>query len=132
MKKIAIALILLLIASASADNVSYNGSDAPNYTNNSNSSNGTDIIINQTNNLFPDVDINFSDINMTEAGEKLKNATKTGYEPVDSSLQFLIDASPFILLIIGILVFIFAGFAKLIGILIIIIALIRLLQMMFF
>lgn len=72
------------------------------------------------------------DINTTELGEKFENATETGVGPLDQAIDFLSDASPFLLLIIGILLIVMAGFGKIIGIILIVLALIRLIWVMFF
>ncbi len=71
-------------------------------------------------------------INTTELGEKFKNATETGVGPLDQAINFLSDASPFLLLIIGILLIVLAGFGKIIGIVLIVLAIIRLIWLMFF
>ncbi len=76
--------------------------------------------------------IQLPDVNLTELGEKAKNATRTGVGPLDDVAGFLADASPFLLLIIGILLIVLSGFGKLIGIILVILALIRLVWMMFF
>ncbi len=72
------------------------------------------------------------EVNTSELADRAKNATKTGVGPIDQAMDFLADASPFLLLIIGILLIVLAGFGKIIGIILIILALIRLIWMMFF
>jgi hypothetical protein len=127
MKRILTLLIVLAaLQAACAEEVTYNTSEASDY-NETNGINESEIALNGSNGIIPDFGINFSEINTSELSEKALNATRTGVEPIDGTVQFLIDASPFLLLIIGIVVFLFAGFAKIIAIIIIIMAVIRLL-----
>ena len=53
-----------------------------------------------------------------------ENITETGISTIDQITNFLGDASPFLLLIIGVLLIVLSGFGKLIGIILIILALI--------
>ena len=78
---------------------------------------------------IPDINlpINTSGLN----GEGIINATKTGISEVDSFTQTLINLSPFLLLILGIVIFMLAGFAKIIAIILIAVAVIRIVMMLF-
>jgi len=135
MKKILTLLVILIILQpAMADEITYNGSDAPVYPD----SNLTVVIPNDTAaNLIPNItlpevnlsdinlSVNLSGINLTETSEELRNASQTGVGPIDQIVNFLYDASPFLLLIAGIALVVLSGFGKMIGIVLILLALIR-------
>lgn len=61
----------------------------------------------------------------------LSNATQTGVGPVDDTLNFLVSISPYLLLILGIVIILLSGFARIIGIILVILAIIRILWMIF-
>jgi hypothetical protein len=135
-KLVALFAVLMLLQLALADEVTYNGSsleynDTNITTDDLPDNNDTDA--NDTNNSGGlDIQLpSLPDVNMSELGEKFKNATKTGIEPVDQIGNFLADASPFLILIIGIALIVLSGFGKIIGIILIILALIRLLWVLF-
>jgi hypothetical protein len=71
----------------------------------------------------------FFGINKTQVEVALSNMTTnmTGVAPVDDMAKFLVDASPYLLLLLGIVLFVLSGFMKLLSIVIIVIALIRIL-----
>jgi hypothetical protein len=117
MKKIiAILAVLMLLQLAVADIVTYNTSE--NETNNETSEENTTEPENVTGLQLPE-------INKTEVEEKIGNVTETGIGPVDQITNFLVDASPFLLLVIGILLIVLSGFGKIIGIILVILALLR-------
>ncbi len=76
-------------------------------------------------------DIKLPKVNFSDWGDKLKNATSGDGGPVDSVVGFLTDASPFLLLVAGIILLILSGFGKLVGMLLIGLAVVRLLILMF-
>jgi hypothetical protein len=76
--------------------------------------------------------LNLSAVNTTNLSNKFQNVTHTGVQPVDDLTNFLISVSPFLLLIIGLIIFFLAGFAKIIAIVLIVLALIRIAWMIFF
>lgn len=80
---------------------------------------------NTTNGFLPD--INLPPMNTSN----LDNATHTGVGPVDDTVNFLIGISPFLLLILGIIILLLSGFARIIGIVLIILAVIRILWLLF-
>lgn len=136
MKKIlALIVVLAVLQVAAAEIVEYNGTNA--------TDNATNVTVpednttaNVTNETPADIawefpNLTIPEVNMTEAGELLDNATQTGIEPLDQISSFLIDASPFLILIIGVIFIIFSGFAKMIGIILVILALIRLAMFLF-
>jgi hypothetical protein len=106
MKKLVAILGVLILTNLVSADVFYNGSN--------------DSTLNDTNDTGPDYLDKIG--NMTE---KFRNDTRTGVGPIDQAVDFLIDASPFLLLIAGVLLIIFSGFAKIIGIIIVILAIIR-------
>jgi hypothetical protein len=73
------------------------------------------------------LNINLPEIN----GSQIINQTHTGVGPVDDALSFLISISPFLLLILGIVIILLSGFARIIGIILVILAIIRILWMLF-
>lgn len=107
MKKILALAVLLLVQTAVAEEFFANNTTADN---------------NNSAGWLPQV-------NLSDIGQKLGNATQTGLGPVDDALKFLGDASPFLLLIIGIVLIVLSGFGKLLGIILVVLALIRLLWM---
>ena len=70
-------------------------------------------------------------LNTTEIGEKLANMTETGVGPVDSISKWLIDLSPILLLILGVVLVLVSGFGKMIGFVLIALAVIRILWELF-
>ncbi len=133
MKKLFVLLALFAVLQIGlAEEVTYDGSEAPEY----NDSNLTVPIANDTNETnglvlpnitLPEVNLSNISINLTDAGDKLRNATTTGVSTLDQVTGFLYDASPFLLLIIGIALILLSGFGKTIGIILIVLALIRIL-----
>jgi len=75
--------------------------------------------------VFPN--INLPEINSSQ----ILNQTHTGVGPVDDTLSFLVSISPFLLLILGIAIILLSGFARIIGIILVILAIIRILWMIF-
>jgi ABC-type glycerol-3-phosphate transport system substrate-binding protein len=137
MKKLSLLLMLFVVllllagacaakdmeASAADTNDSENSDEAPNSSSDQEDNGGQSLDISN---------IPLPKVNMTEVGKKLENATQTGIEPVDDMTSFLANASPFLLLIAGLIIIFLAGFGKIIGIVLIILAVLRLIQMLFF
>lgn len=123
---------LLLSQHVLADIVEYNRSNQTQY----NESNipvvpeRNDSLDNASGFEFPHIDL--PEINTTDLDKKFANATKTGIEPIDQTTEFLANASPFLLLIVGILLVVLSGFGKIIGLILVLLAAIRLIQMLFF
>lgn len=72
------------------------------------------------------------EINTTDMGNRFSNATKTGVDSIDQFTSWLGAASPFLLLIVGVIFLLLSGVGRYIGIIFIILALIRFIQVMFF
>lgn len=108
----------------STGDVAYNGS-SPSY-NTSNLTAGEVMNLSNGSSWLPN-------INKTQIEEAVSNMTGnmtgnlTGVPPVDDAAKFLIEASPYLLLLLGIVLFVLSGFMKLLAIVIIVIALIRIL-----
>ncbi len=135
-------MVVILLSTALGDIITYNHTQ-DNESSQGNESTGSIITYNQTeegangsNNPIPnttneskgglfDISVNLSDV-----GKALGNMTKTGVEPIDEVTKFLSDASPFLILVIGILLLVLSGFGKTIGIILVVLALIRLLWML--
>ncbi len=122
MKKTIAVLVIMaaLMQFAAAKNdtlLTYNGSSAGSLGNNTTLVYGGP---NTTNTSW------LPNVNLSNVG----NITKTGVGPLDDAVKFLADASPFLLLIIGIIILLLAGFAKIIGIILIVLALIRIVWML--
>lgn len=100
--------------------VSYNGSNIAYNT--SNLTAGEVMNLSNSSSWFPS-------INKTQVEETLSNMTTnlTGVAQVDQVAKFFVDASPYLLLLLGIIIFVFSGFMKLLAVIIIVIALIRIL-----
>lgn len=128
MKRIWALLAALLLAQlASAGIVTYNQSGG-NATNETNATEGNQTAGGNATNLSG---FGLPDVNLSEVGDKLNNVTETGVGPIDQVTDFLMQASPYLLLIIGILLIVLSGFGKLIGIILVILAIIRLLWVIF-
>ena len=71
----------------------------------------------------------FLGINKTQVEGALSNMTTnmTGVAQVDDFAKFFVDASPYLLLLLGIILFVLSGFMKILAIVIIAIALIKIL-----
>jgi opacity protein-like surface antigen len=77
-------------------------------------------------------DTNQSGMNLTGVGAKIADqATDTGNETLNSITKFLADAGPFILIGVGILIFLLSGIAKWIAVILIILGVIKLLWTLF-
>lgn len=137
MKKIlALLAVLAILQLTAAEVVEYNGTNATDNATNVTVPDNVTVEDNITANETPEAEwefpnITLPDVNMSKAGELVDNATQTGVEPIDQIASFLIDASPYLILIIGVLFIIFSGFAKMIGIILVILALIRLAMFLF-
>lgn len=146
MKRLIIVLVALavlqLAAAENATNTTYNqtGHDAYNHTGdvaypgrnftyNGTNFTGANLTANGSGAWLPNINLpNLSWPNLT--GGNLTNMTKTGVEPVDQLTNFLVTASPFLLLLLGVGILLLAGFARLIGIILIALALIRIIWVM--
>jgi len=120
---LAVLMILPLAAAENESIITYNGSNI-NYTNFT----GANLTLNNTGGSWLP---NLTMPNLSNITKNL-NATNltTGVQPVDDVTSFLITASPFLLLLLGVGILLLAGFARLIGIILIALALIRILWMM--
>jgi hypothetical protein len=125
---LAVLMILPLAAAENETIITYNGSNI-NYTNFT----GANLTLNNTGGSWlPNLTMpNLTMPNLSNITKNL-NATNltTGVQPVDDVTKFLVTASPFLLLLLGVGILLLAGFARLIGIILIALALIRILWMM--